>query len=338
MKKAARILFLISPTILALLLVAAYWASKNEQSSEAEREAPVHKDFAIAVKDGVTTLSVDAASQARSNIRTVVLAEAPAAGGPAVYGVVADLQPLFELASRYVAAVDEQHAAQAELGQREAERKRVQALYEDQQNASRKALDASRTDEEASRARLAAARNAAALAGAALRQQFGPAIAAWAIAPASADMAALRNREAVLVRVVAPSAPQVLTLLGEALAQVEARLVSASPQTDPGIQGQAWLYRATAPLPVGSRLVGRMENGGRTGLRIPAEAIVWYGGQPWAWVRSSATNFERRAVDPGMPMDGGFVVSQGFRPGEAVVVQGAQLLLSQESRALLHND
>ena len=338
MKKAASILFLISPTILALLLVAAYWASKNEQSSEAEREAPVHKDFALALKDGVTTLSVDAASQARSNIRTAVLAEAPAADGPVVYGTVADLQPLFELSSRYAAAIDEQHAAQAELGQREAERKRVQALYEDQQNTSRKALDAARTDEQASRARLGAAQNAAALAGAALRQQFGPAIAAWATMPASADMTALRNRQAVLVRVVAPTAPQTVMLLGEAPAQVEARLVSASPQTDAGIQGQAWFYRVAAPLPVGSRLAGRMENGGRTGLRIPPEAIVWYGGQPWAWVRSSATLFQRRAVDPGLPMDGGFVVRQGFKPGEAIVVQGAQLLLSEESRALLHND
>jgi hypothetical protein len=338
MKKAARILFLISPTLLALLLVAAYWASKNEQSSEAEREAPVHKDFPIAVKDGVTTLSIDAASQARSNIRTAVLAEAPAADGPAVYGAVVDLQPLFEFASRYAAAVDEQHAAQAERMQREAERKRVQALYEDQQNASRKAFEAARTDEAASRTRLAAAQNAAALAGAALRQQFGPTIAAWAMAPGSADMAVLRSRQAVLVRVVTPAAPETLMLSGEAPGPLQARRVSASPQTDPAIQGQAWFYRVPAPLPVGSRLAGRMDNGARAGLRIPPEAIVWYGGQPWAWVRSSATLFERRAVEPGVPVDGGFVVRQGFRPGEAIVIEGAQLLLSQESRALLHND
>jgi hypothetical protein len=127
-------------------------------------------------------------------------------------------------------------------------------------------------------------------------------------------------------------------LSGEAPGPLQARRVSASPQTDPGIQGQAWFYRVAAPLPVGGRLAGRMDKGERRGLRIPPEAIVWYGGQPWAWVRSAATLFERRAVDPGIPMDGGFVVRQGFRPGDAIVIEGAQLLLSQESRALLHND
>lgn len=339
MKKVAKILFLISPTILALLLVAANWVSKKEQSGEAEREAPIHKAFAIEVNNGVTTLAIDEASQAQSGIRTAALSEAPAGNGPAVYGTVVDLQPLFELSGRYGAGITDLHAAQAELAQREAERKRVQALYDDRQNASRKALDSALADEAASQAKVGAARSALVVAATGLRQQFGPAVASWAAAPSSANMAALENRKSVLVRVVAPTpAPARLTLSSDAQGAVEARLMSASPQTDPGIQGQAWFYRVDAPLAAGTRLIGRMAGQQRSGVRIPPEAIVWYGGQPWAYVRVRATSFERRAVGQDLPADGGFVVLQGFRPSEAVVVQGAQLLLSEESRAVLSKD
>jgi len=337
-----KILFLLSPTILALLLLAAHWASKREQASEAEREAPVHQAYAVAVKNGVTTLAVDEASQARSGIQTKVLAGAQAADGSLVYGTVVDVQPLLELASRYAAGVTERQAAQAELGQREAELQRVQALYEDGQNASRKALDAARAELAASRAKAAAANIASAAAGAALHQQFGATLASWAMARSSAGLAALAARQEVLVRVVfaAPgrTAPPLLALSGDAQDAAQARLVSASPQTDPVIQGRAWFYRTAAPLAAGTRLAGRAASQAMPGVRIPADAVVWYGGQPWAYVRTGGTNFERRRIEQGNPDDGGFVVVHGFTPGEAVVVQGAQLLLSEESRALVSKD
>lgn len=342
MKKTIHILFLVSPTILALLLLGSYWISKNEQSSEAEREAPIHKAFAIAVKNGVTTLAVDDASQARGGIRVKTLAGAHAAHGPLVYGTVVDVQPLLEIASRYAAGVTELRGAQAELGQREAELQRVQALYEDKQNVSRKVLETARADVAASQAKAGAAKIASVAAGAALRQQFGPTLASWAMAPASVDMAALVARKAVLVRVVnvAPgaAAPQSLTLYGDAQQPVAARLVSASPQADPGMPGQAWFYRTDAPLAAGMRLAGRLDTQPQAGVRIRSEAVVWYGGQPWAYVRTTGTDFERRLIEQGIPDDGGFVVSHGFQPGEALVVEGAQLLLSEETRALLAND
>jgi hypothetical protein len=342
MKNIVKILFLVSPTIIALVLLAAHWAGKNEQSDEAEREAPIHKAFALAVKDGVTTLTVDDVAQARSGIQVKILAAAQAAAGPLVYGTVADVQPLLDLSSRYAAGAAELRAAQAELDQRDAELKRVQALYDDGQNASRKALDAARTDAAAARARAGAAHIAVEAAAAALHQQFGPLLAAWAMAPSSQDLRALASRRDVLVRVVsmAPGqqAPQSLALSGDTGKAFTARLVSASPQTDPGMQGLAWFYRTTAPLPAGARLAGRVDVRLQSGIRIPADAVVWYGGQPWAWVRTAGTVFERRRIGQGVLDDGGFVVSQGFTPGDAVVVQGAQLLLSEESRALLRND
>jgi hypothetical protein len=117
-----------------------------------------------------------------------------------------------------------------------------------------------------------------------------------------------------------------------------ARLVSASPQVDPGIQGQAYYYRAAVPLAAGTRISAKASvtvaaTTAKAGVLIPAGAIVWYGGQPWVYVQSGKGNFQRRAVDPRFPQDGDYFVTDGFSPGEFVVVRGAQLLLSEESRA-----
>lgn len=340
--KIVKLLFLAAPALLALALLAAHLASKNEQADDAEREAPIHKAFAIAVDNGVTTLTVDNASQVRSGIQVKILTATQAAAGPAVYGTVVDVQPLLDLSSRYAAGGADLRAAQADLGRRDAQRRRIQALYDDGQNASRKALDAADADAAAARARAASARIAVAANAAALRQQFGPALASWAMAPSSPDLRALAQRNEVLVRVVsmAPdrAAPQSLALSDGTRQPVAARLVSASPQTDPGIQGQAWFYRTGAPLAVGTRLTGRFDVQTRAAIRIPADAVVWYGGQPWAYVRTDGTTFERRRIAPDLPVDGGFIVTGGFAAGEAIVVQGAQLLLSEESRALLRDD
>lgn len=67
-----------------------------------------------------------------------------------------------------------------------------------------------------------------------------------------------------------------------------------------------------------------------SGLLIPAQAVVWYGGQTWAWVRTAPERFTRRYVPAGNEDDRGFMVTSGFHAGDQIVTQGAQLLLSEE--------
>lgn len=333
---------LLSPTILALLLLGGYWLNKGEQANEAEREAPVRSSVSVEVENGVTMLTVDQASQTHSGIQTAALGEMTASDGPTVYGTVVNLQPLIELSSRYTAALADLKAAKAESVTTQAELARVKALYEDEQNLSLKALGAARAANAAATAKLNIAQTTADAVAGSVRQQFGTTVAAWVTSPSSRELVPLAARREVLVRIVlmsqAGSAPEALTLYGTDNSPVQARVVSASPQADPNILGRAYLYRAAAPLAAGTRLIGHLSNSQGTGLDIPAAAIVWYGGQPWAYVRTAPTTFERREVDPSLPRNGDYLVKNGFKSGEQVVVHGAQLLLSEESRALLSKD
>lgn len=338
-KNLRRGLLILVPLLIAGLVVGSFLFERGEEAREAEREAPPRPPVRVTVEKGVVTLTVDAAMQERSGIETALPGPAAALSGPDFYGSVLDLQPLAELASRRAAGAAEVEAAAAAAAAARAEAERVQTLYDDAATASLKALEAARAASAAAAARARGAQAGLAAVDSALRQQYGPALSAWARSPAASALAPFLAQREVLLRIVLPPgrsgpAPARLEVGVDGAAPVAARLVSAAPQVDPGLQGEAYFYRAGAALAAGLRVSARAAaaKGAKPGLLIPAAAIVWYGGQPWAYVRSGATRFERRPVDARAPQDGGFVVSEGFTPDERIVVGGAQLLLSEEAR------
>jgi hypothetical protein len=61
---------------------------------------------------------------------------------------------------------------------------------------------------------------------------------------------------------------------------------------------------------------------------LPFDAVVWYDGKPWVFVKTGEQRYERRAVGAHSDSRDGWFAGEGFVPGEEVVVTGAQTLLS----------
>ena len=80
-----------------------------------------------------------------------------------------------------------------------------------------------------------------------------------------------------------------------------------------------------APLSVGRQV---------RGLIVPTSAVVWSEGKAWAYQQTASDRFARHIVPTEVPVERGFFVVQGFSPGDRLVIQGAQALLSEE--LLLH--
>lgn len=68
-----------------------------------------------------------------------------------------------------------------------------------------------------------------------------------------------------------------------------------------------------------------------TGVVIPNGAIVIEGGEAWCYIESDAKKFERKRVPLELPVEDGYLVREGFAPGERVVVRGAAMLLAREA-------
>ncbi len=289
--------------------------------------------------DGETVVTVGPDMQRASHIDTAPLSATPVQAGPPAYATVIDLQPLFDLRNRRAAARADLDTLRAQAGNSRAQFERSRVLFEDDRNISQKSLQDARAAMQADQAKLQSADATRSGLEATMRQQFGDALTSAAMTPASDLFRRLLAGRAAVLRVTLPAsykgdAPARVTVDAPDGLPVQAQKLSASPQGDPAVQGSPYLYAVPRPLPVGTHTSAQVPSPtlAPSSLVIPERAVVWYGGQPWVYVRTATDRFTRRAVPADSAGDRGFVVTDGFQVGDAVVIRGAQLLLSEEQK------
>jgi multidrug efflux pump subunit AcrA (membrane-fusion protein) len=74
------------------------------------------------------------------------------------------------------------------------------------------------------------------------------------------------------------------------------------------------------------------------GVLIPAAGVVLNGGRFWCYVERTPGTFERVAVRTDRPFSGGYVVTDGVKAGDPVVVSAVAHLLAKESGSADESD
>ncbi len=337
-----RLLILSAVTI--VLVGAAGWyiyRTLSAQPSTASAVTQATPQPAVQTVNGETVVVVTPDVQRASHIEVSPLVETAGDQTRTAYATVVDLQPFFDLRNRLAAARADLDTLTAQAGNSRAQFARSQTLFDDDRNISRKSLQDADAAMQADSAKLRSANAAVAGLNATLRQQFGDALAAAATAPVSDLLQGLQTGHATVLRVTLPAgaidAPVRVTVDSPDGQPLPAQKLSASPTADPVVQGEPWLYVVQRELPVGLRTnanvpVTGTSDGGTPGssLVIPEQAVLWYGGQTWVYVKTAPDRFTRRFVPAATGGDRGLVVTTGFHAGDEVVTQGAQLLLSEE--------
>lgn len=253
------------------------------------------------------------------------------------YATVVDPQPLVDLRTKLASARADVGALTAQAQASNAEYRRSRTLFDEDHNVSLKALQNAQAQMQADRGKLQAAQ--AALAGllATAKLQYGEVLSRAAVNPDSKLLMRLQSGEASILRVTLPSSISAspadrLTFDAPDGQPVALQKLSMSLQSDPAVQGTPWFYAAQRALPVGmhATLTAPAAQTSTPALLIPSDAIVWYGGQTWAYVRVAPDRFARRSIKPASENEAGIAVTSGFHGGDNVVVRGAQLLLSEE--------
>lgn len=113
--------------------------------------------------------------------------------------------------------------------------------------------------------------------------------------------------------------------------------------SEPQLLGETFLFSVEAgdlPLRPGMALAAYLKLPGdpAKGVLLPRSAIVRQEGALWAYVRSAEEQFTRRRVEQAVPVEAGWFVPGGFKPGDALVVAGAQMLLSEELKAKIQGE
>ena len=317
------------------------------QGEEEEIETPSH----VVNESGSTIVTLNPATQVQSDIQTSPLKAATHQDGFYSYGSVISIEPLIMLRTQYLAAKAETDAARASLANSRREHERLQQLNQDDRNISDRAVTAAEALRKADEAKVAAAESAASSIRANIRQTWGETLANELVAqqPGESLSRLLQHQDALLQVTLPfdypePKPGSVLTIspAGSQGKSVSARFVSASPQADPALQGKTYFYRAAAgELRTGMRVMIRLpsqDGKPSQGVIVPDNAVVWYGGQAWIYRKEGEDRFIRHAITTDNETEGGWFNAGTLKPGQPVVTQGAQLLLSEEFKYQITNE
>ncbi|BBL70133.1 hypothetical protein MoryE10_07390 [Methylogaea oryzae] len=280
--------------------------------------------------------------QRAAGIAVQVLTETRQRPEFSAYARVADIQPLLNLATRLRALQAERTVSRTTLGASQKALERTAKLHKEDA-ASARSLQQAQAQQAGDAARAAAAEQQLAILRTEALQQWGATLAGWAFSPSHPTLERLLLRQDVLVELALPpertmpaGTEQIrLARQGDKRHTVEGRLVSAAPRTGDITQGETWFAVAPADaLRTGMRLDAWVptEADAVAGVEFPVEAVLWRSGKPWVYLQIDDDRFERRLIPAYTDHGARWFVGTGVAPGDRLVINGAQLLLSEEFR------
>lgn len=344
MRSMFKLFFRMAVVIAAAVLLVGIFARVRKAAPDADDEEDkneaVQMPSRVSIQNGETVLTLDPGTQTRAGIVVCSLEKISSSAQVSAPATVLSAQDLVGLRNTYVAASAELEKAQANAEVAHKEYERLKALYEKDQNASQKDLESAEGSLRSSEADVGAAQQALALAGDAVRQNWGDAVARW-VAGATPELKRILDQSDLLVQVTVPAGevqavPKALILELAGSLRTRGNFVSPLPRIDPRIQGLSFLYVTPdhAGLAPGSTLTAHLAAGhSRSGVLVPEQSVIWWQGKAWVYQQTAADRFIRRALPTGARVPSGFLETAGFHTGEKIVLDGAQSLLSEEFRS-----
>ncbi len=332
--------------LIAIAIVGLTWAligHRREGGEEQQAEKPLAAPSRVTTQNGRVVVTMKPDEQAKNGIRAARLEATSHTQELQATAVVLPMQDLINLRTGYVSASAQLEKAKASLEVSQREYERLNGLYQNERNASAKAVQAAQGAMQSDQASVRAAQDTVFLEQNNVRQQWGDVVARWLLA-GSPEFDRIVRQQDFLIQITLPSgaqgkAPPSASLQTAQGKLLNARLVSPFPRLDPRIQSPSFLYlTANQPgLIPGLNLAVLLPSGPVSrGVMVPGNAVVWWEGKAWAYVQISDSEFTRREVPIQMPVSGGWfvpvtnVANPPFKPGDKLVIDGAQQLLSQE--------
>jgi hypothetical protein len=327
---------------LAAVTVWGFIQGHAELARETEREQPIKPPERVSFEKGEPLITLDAATQQQGGLRTVELQKTKHQEQLRAYGTALDLQPLVDLDNSYALAKAQVNATQARVDASRAEFEREDALFKTHTSVvTLDKLQAAEATFHTDEAALASAEAQLRTVEETAKQSWGPVLGQQLGEP-NQTFAGLVQRQYYLVQVTLPpgvliNAPSpTATIQLENGQRQEIKFVSPATKTNPSIQGVSFLYTVPASselLPGMNVLAFLPQASSIDGVIVPKDAVVWWQGRAWVYVRTSPVTFARRAIATDHPLPEGDYLDKALTNGAEVVVQGAQMLLSEEFRA-----
>ena len=126
----------------------------------------------------------------------------------------------------------------------------------------------------------------------------------------------------------------------------KAEFISEAPSSNKSLQGRSFFYVIkNNEINLGSKIKANITKSNKQSVKkklfIPSKSVVWNNGKPWVFIKTDVNNgnFLRRPLLNPLETDNGWVINEDIlKINDLVVVDGAQLLLSEEFKYQIKNE
>lgn len=351
MNKKAAAVIIVQACLIVILLWLLVIFSKDEFEAFNEEEE-IESPQRVHTESGISTIILSAETQLQSDIRTESLTQTKYQPSLEGLGAVVSLEGLLNLRMQYMNTLGELAAAKASLNNSQNDYERLVLLNQHDRNVSDRVLIAAEALYKGDIAKVQTHEATLDNLRHTSLQQWGERLGLGALESQPAPVIkALLEYKQVLLRITLPTqqtqpaAILHITPVGSGLTPIAAQLLASSPQADPLLQGKTYFYTAPAEnLRAGMRLNTQYLDSANTasGVIVPHNAVIWYGGKAWVYHRYDMEKFVREPIHTDMESSNGWFIPEenasGLKSGDAIVTNGAQLLLSEELKYQITNE
>lgn len=310
----------------------------NEQDDDNDDEHPTQ--FIVKLSES---------AQTAAGLKTLVLTESRYQPEYIAYGQVLSVQPLLDLRKRYFLALSEQSSAEAKYTQAQQSIKRLQNLYKEQ-IVSKSRIQSEKSQWLTNKAEINAAYFQ-------IKAIYDESLVHWGTK--LTDLALSDNKKDVLTtfitgqqhlleisvptdKVLSDSIKQIsISPDGKRQHAFTADYFSASPRSATINQGYSYYFVSDSPLlKSGMKLSAWLPEHhlDKQGVIIPKSALFWHMGQSFVYVKTEDDEFTRVAIPELITTPDGYFNQQQLKAEDELVIIGAQMLLSEEFRALIPDE
>ena len=317
------------------------WASDTEEMNDEQDVEDDAVDARLKLVDGSLAVKISNEVQQLAGLETSRLESIDVQMEDKTIATVIDIQGLLDLRSEYRNILAQRDIASTRYKNSSKLLEQLEVLHKEASNISMRELQQTRASWEEDRARVHAANIELENIRDNMIQKWNVELTELALDEKSELFERLIKREEVLIllslkadqKLSPDSAFLYVNKTDDRKQAIKAFLVSSAPFTDKALQGESYFFRVDADkLRINMRLHAWLPETGfiGTGIYIPAEAVIWYAGNPWAYVQVDDESFHRRSLINPIEISDGWLVKENFEVGDKIVIKGAQTLLSEE--------
>lgn len=349
-RKLATIIGLQAFLIVVLFWVLVFYGKDEYEALSQGAEDSIETQNRVSTKSGIAVISVSAATQAQSEIKTTALKASLHQASLSSYGNVIGIDSLTELRSRYLAINADADILRTTVAHNKIEYNRQYELNLDDKNVSDKVVASALATIKADEAKITAAESGAKNIADNMRQLWGEMLTKQALNQSINTLFQnLINAKEVLIQITLPfdaaepSANSSILVAPTAAPShmVRAYYISRAPVSNATMQGKTYFYHAAATdLRSGMqvKILSTQSKANASGVNIPNSAVVWYGGKPWVYQKLGADQFSRLPINTEIEVEDGWFYQGSLKPNDQIVTSGAQLLLSEEFKSQITNE